>query len=422
VTTTGFPEGPTLELSDDSAFLPSGVTFVDNGNGTATLSGTPGAAAGGTYDFTITASDGTSPDAAQNFALNVHQAPQITSNSATSFVAGAPGSFTVTTYGFPEGPTLKLTESGSLPRGVTFIDNGDGSARLSGAPVIGAEGVFDFTITADNGVDPSAQQIFVLTVYQSPSISSGVSATFTVGRAGSFRIQTTGFPIPALNETGSLPSGVTFSANGVISGSPAAGTAGTYPLTIRASNGLRPDVSQHFVLTVTAPSAINGSLADPVVGMAALPNGSGYWLVNAEGGVTAHGAAVNYGSMGGLTLAAPIVGMTSTPNGGGYWLVASDGGIFAFGNAAFHGSMGGQHLNAPVVGLASTQDGEGYWLVASDGGIFAFGNAAFHGSMGGHPLNKPACRRIRRPAGTGKWPQTAGSSVSTHPFMARPGT
>ena len=29
----------------------------------------------------------------------------------------------------------------------------------------------------------------------------------------------------------------------------------------------------------------------------------------------------------------PIVGMAATPDGGGYWLVASDGGIFSFGNA-----------------------------------------------------------------------------------------
>jgi hypothetical protein len=403
VTTTGFPEGPTLELSDGSAFLPSGVTFVDNGNGTATLSGTPGAATGGTYDFTITASNGASPDATQNFALNVHQAPQITSNSATAFMAGVSGSFTVTTYGFPEGPTLELTESGVLPRGVTFTDNGNGTATLSGAPVIGAEGVFDLTITADNGVDPNARQIFILTVYQSPSFTSHGSATFAVGRVGSFHIQTTGFPVPALHESGSLPSGVTFSANGVISGSPAAGTAGTYPLTIGASNGLTPGASQRFVLTVTAPSATNGRLASPVAGMAPLPNGSGYWLANAQGGVSAHGAAVNYGSMGGLRLAAPIVGITSTPDGGGYWLVASDGGIFAFGDAGQFGSMGGQHLNAPIVGLASTEDGKGYWEVASDGGVFSFGNAAYHGSMGRHPLNKPVVGMVADQATGGYW-------------------
>ena len=38
--------------------------------------------------------------------------------------------------------------------------------------------------------------------------------------------------------------------------------------------------------------------------------------------------------MGGKPLNTPIVGMAATPDGGGYWLVASDGGIFSFGDAA----------------------------------------------------------------------------------------
>ena len=37
----------------------------------------------------------------------------------------------------------------------------------------------------------------------------------------------------------------------------------------------------------------------------------------------------------------PIVGMAATPDGGGYWEVASDGGIFSFG-APFYGSRGGR--------------------------------------------------------------------------------
>ena len=67
----------------------------------------------------------------------------------------------------------------------------------------------------------------------------------------------------------------------------------------------------------------------------------------------------------------------ATPDGGGYWLVAADGGVFAYGDALFLGSMGGKHLDSPVVGMASTPDGGGYWLVAADGGVFAYGDAKF---------------------------------------------
>ena len=53
-----------------------------------------------------------------------------------------------------------------------------------------------------------------------------------------------------------------------------------------------------------------------------------------------------------MPLNKPIVGMAATPDGKGYWLVASDGGIFTFGDARFYGSTGGKHLNQPVVGMA----------------------------------------------------------------------
>ena len=47
------------------------MTFVDNGNGTATLAGTPAAGTGGTYALTITAANGVLPDATQSFTLTV---------------------------------------------------------------------------------------------------------------------------------------------------------------------------------------------------------------------------------------------------------------------------------------------------------------------------------------------------------------
>ena len=72
-----------------------------------------------------------------------------------------------------------------------------------------------------------------------------------------------------------------------------------------------------------------------------------------DGGIFSFGDAAFFGSMGGRPLNKPIVGMAATPDGGGYWLVASDGGIFSFGDAAFLGSMGGKPLNKPIVGMAS---------------------------------------------------------------------
>ena len=57
--------------------------------------------------------------------------------------------------------------------------------------------------------------------------------------------------------------------------------------------------------------------------------------VASDGGVFSFGDAAFHGSMGGKHLDAPIVGMAATPDGGGYWLVGADGGIFSFGDAPF---------------------------------------------------------------------------------------
>ena len=145
---------------------------------------------------------------------------------------------------------------------------------------------------------------------------------------------------------------------------------------------------------------VGEALNVPIVGMAATPDGGGYWLVAADGGLFSFGDARFYGSTGAIRLTAPIVGMAVTPDGGGYWFVAADGGVFAFGDAPFDGSMGGARLNRPVVAMAADDATGGYWLVAADGGVFSFG-APFYGSTGAIGLNRPIVGMEAAPQGTG---------------------
>ena len=191
VTTSG---APNPALSKTGA-LPSGVTFVDNGNGTATLSGTPAAGTGGSYPITITANNGVSPNGTQSFTLTVDQAPAVTSANQATFAEGSAGSFTVTTSG---NPTSSLGETGTLPTGVTFVDNGNGAATLAGTPAAATRGSYPITITAGNGVSPNATQSFTLTVDAAPSITSANNATFAEGSSGTFTVTATGKPAPAL--------------------------------------------------------------------------------------------------------------------------------------------------------------------------------------------------------------------------------
>ena len=269
VTTTGFP-APVLTNANFSgctiSTLPAGVTFTNNGNGTATLSGTP--AGPGTYTVCVNATNSVGA-ATQTFTLTVvaKQAPTITSANSTTFTVGTAGSFIVTTTGHPV-PAITNTNFGgctlsTLPTGVTLTDNGNGTATLAGTPASGTGGVYTLCINATNGVGSPATQKFTLTVRQAPAITSDNSTTFMVGTAGTFTVTASGTPAPTFTETGALPTGVTLTLGGVLSGTPAAGTGGTYAITITAANGVNPSATQPFTLTVneapviTSPNSVD---------------------------------------------------------------------------------------------------------------------------------------------------------------------
>ena len=257
VTTTGSPTPAITE----SGSLPSGVTFVDNGNATATLSGTP--TASGTFPLTITATN-SAGTANQPFTLTVNAtippvAPNITSANSATFTNGVFGSFTVNTTGTP---TPSIAESGSLPSGISFVDNGNGTGTLSGTS--SALGNFNLTFTASNGTPPNAVQPFTLTM--SPSTPLGtVTATFLYGNGspvanGVYQWKLTA---DALDQTIAcmVPSiiGGTLDANGNMSATlvfndqllTATGYTTKYQLTVDAPNG--PQVwNETYQLTGTA--------------------------------------------------------------------------------------------------------------------------------------------------------------------------
>jgi large repetitive protein len=242
VTTVAFP---TPSITETGA-LPAGVSFVDNADGTATLAGTPSASAGGTYTFTIGASNGYTPNASQSFTLTVDQAPAITSANNYTFTTGQTGSFTITTTGYP---LSTLSEMGGLPSGITFVDNGDDTATLYGTPAGGTGNTYDLTLGATNGVGTAASQSFTLVIDQAAAFTSGANTTFVVGSAGTFTPTDTGYPAPTITESGTLPTGVTF-VDGVLSGTPTTGDGGVYDINFYSNNGVAPAGTQSFVLTV----------------------------------------------------------------------------------------------------------------------------------------------------------------------------
>ena len=99
--------------------------------------------------------------------------------------------------------------------------------------------------------------------------------------------------------------------------------------------------------SINLPGFVTTSAA--ISGVATSVTGERLWLVGLDGGVFAPEIQTEqglvspspfFGSLPGLGVvpATPIVGMAATPDGGGYWLVGADGGVFAFGDARFFGS------------------------------------------------------------------------------------
>ena len=161
VNTSGYP-APTLTKTGS---LPSGVTFTNNGDGTATIAGTPTTSAAGVYALTIKAKSSTGTTT-QSFTLTVMKAPVINRISTKTAHVGSAFSITVQASGYT---TPALTESGTLPNGITFTDNGNGTATLSGTPAVGSGGSYSITVTGTNQLG-STSQTFTLKVGEAPSI------------------------------------------------------------------------------------------------------------------------------------------------------------------------------------------------------------------------------------------------------------
>jgi hypothetical protein len=171
------------------------------------------------------------------------------------FVVGYPGSYTPVLTGTPA-PVVSLIH-GTLPAGLHLDPH---TGVISGTPETGTANTYTVTLTAKNGVSPDAILPVTLTVaaQSAPGLQPGpANPDFTVGQAGTYTPVLTGAPAPVVSlSQGTLPAGLQLdSATGVISGTPAAGTAATYAITLTAKNGVSPDATMQVTLTVAAGDA-----------------------------------------------------------------------------------------------------------------------------------------------------------------------
>jgi len=123
---------------------------------------------------------------------------------------------------------------------------------ISGVPT--RRGRSTFTVEARNGAGTAALDAGI-DVLDGPAFTNGQPPAGTVGLPYDFALQVTGHPEPTFTVTGgTLPSGLTLDAHtGRIVGVPT--EAGSSLVTVRAGNGVGPDISTTFTMSVAAASS-----------------------------------------------------------------------------------------------------------------------------------------------------------------------
>jgi hypothetical protein len=303
-------------------------------------------------------------------------APAFTSGTSTTFSVGKPGSFTVSSTGTP---TPTIHETGPLPPGVTFVDNGDGTATISGTPASGSGGAYQFGITASNGVSPDSSQEFTLYVSaRCPAAMTGGSWVVTcpyIGAPQTFRVPA-GFTSVSLflrGGQGGGPDDNPDSGNGGAGGE----TWATFP------------VSPGETLTIVSggQGSVGGYGGGGTGGMYAGSGGGGSFVYDQAGQLLAAaggggGAGVQCsGGMGGGSTGTPGDSTANGSNGcslGGYaalQVCCASGGASGTAGAGTAGSGPATWNDGPVPG----QGGNGGFDSLAGGG----GGGGYYGGGGG---------------------------------------
>ena len=128
-------------------------------------------AAVGAGTTTVTA---TSNGHSDTKSIIVSHAPTITSPSGATFTAGQSNTTTVTTAG--DG-SISLTRVGTLPEGLTFSDQGNGTAILAGVPASGSAASYPLTVSATS-VFGHSDQAFTLTVLAAQPVAPAGATRF----------------------------------------------------------------------------------------------------------------------------------------------------------------------------------------------------------------------------------------------------
>ena len=296
--------------------LPAGLTLAAN---SGAITGTP--TTSGTFSFTVTVNDSSSPVQTQSavVSITVAAAPAspvlltVTTSALASGTDGVAYSANLLAAGGTPGYTWSIS-SGSLPTGLALSAS---SGTISGTPT--AAGTFTFTASVSDRSNPVETKSATLSItITSPqlTITSSTLAAGTVGTAYSQTLHAGGgTPSYTWSVTsGSLPAGLTLAAgSGVISGTPTA--SGTYSFTITVGDSSNPVQTKSVATSITIAS---NALTITSSALASGTDGTAYsQTLHASGGTPGYTWSITSGSLpAGLTLSSGGV-IAGTPTASG---------------------------------------------------------------------------------------------------------
>ncbi len=263
---------------------------------TGVLSGTPTAAA--TATFTVQVRDNQSNTAQRQLSITINPATstlQITTAALGAATRGSAYNQQLAATGGTGSYNWIVTSSpGPLPSGLSLSSSG----MISGTPTV--NGGFSFTVQVTDSAQAAAQKLLSLTVNVPPlSITTAAIPNATSGSLFTFQLAATGgAPGYAWSlALGSLPTGMSLSGSGVISGTSTG--VGGYNFTVQVADTAQQTAQKAFSMVVSpAPLQVVTASLPPVV------RGSSYnQQVTASGGTLPYTWSVAGGALpNGLSL------------------------------------------------------------------------------------------------------------------------